>query len=160
MNKIAVALISGYQQYISPRKGFSCAYRILHGDESCSHYIKRMFIEQDFSRAIAAAGQRFKACKEANQILKLQAVSNSENEEDLKEQENLVKDKPPKLKLKDSYKKKSNCRNTIENIDCCTYEILECDGCVPELECDGCIPELECGNCGLDFSPDCGSFGG
>ncbi len=44
MNKIAVALISGYQEYISPRKGFSCAYRILHGDESCSHYIKRMFL--------------------------------------------------------------------------------------------------------------------
>ncbi len=160
MNKIAVALISGYQQYVSPRKGFSCAYRILYGDESCSNYIKRMFIEQDFSGAIAAARQRFKACKEANQILKLQAVSNYENEEDLKDKEKLVKNKPPKLKVKDSYKRKSNCRKTIENIDCCTYEILECDGCVPELECDGCIPELECGSCDLDCSPDCGSCGG
>ncbi|MGD1700865.1 membrane protein insertion efficiency factor YidD [Dapis sp. BLCC M229] len=153
MNKIAVALISGYQQYISPRKGFSCAHRILYGDESCSHYIKRMFIEQDFSGAITAANQRFKACKEANQILKLGAISNSENEEDfdLKDKENLVKNKPPKLKLKDNYKRKSNCSRVRKNIDCCSYEILECDDC---------FPELECGSCNLDCSPDCGSCGG
>ena len=30
MNKIAVALISGYQQYVSPRKGFSCGDKILY----------------------------------------------------------------------------------------------------------------------------------
>ncbi|MGD1716834.1 membrane protein insertion efficiency factor YidD [Dapis sp. BLCC M172] len=150
MNKIAVALISGYQQYVSPRKGFSCAHRILYGDESCSHYIKRMFMEQDFSEAIAAARQRFKACKEANQILKLQAVSNSENEEDLKDKEKLVKDKLPQLKVKDRDKRKSNSSRVRENIYCC-YEILECDDCLPELECDGCFPELECGSCDLDL---------
>ncbi|WP_143437983.1 hypothetical protein [Hydrocoleum sp. CS-953] len=65
-----------------------------------------MFIEQDFSRAIEAARQRFKACKEANQILKLQAVSNSENEEDLKDKEKFVKDKLPQLKVKDRDKRK------------------------------------------------------
>ncbi|OZH53595.1 hypothetical protein AFK68_16550 [Hydrocoleum sp. CS-953] len=80
--------------------------RILYGDDSCSNYIKRMFIEQDFSRAIEAARQRFKACKEANQILKLQAVSNSENEEDLKDKEKFVKDKLPQLKVKDRDKRK------------------------------------------------------
>ncbi len=151
MNKIAITLIGGYQQYISPIKGFSCAHRILYGEESCSNYIKRMFIEQDFSGAMEAARQRFKACKEANQILKLEAVSNSENEEDLKNKENLVKNKPPKFKSKNSYKRKSNCSKMIENINCSPYEILECDDC---------IPELECGSCDLDCSPDFGSCGG
>ncbi|RQH23269.1 membrane protein insertion efficiency factor YidD [Okeania hirsuta] len=135
MNKIAVALIDGYQQYISPRKGFSCAHRILYNDESCSHYIKRMFIEQDFSGAIQAARQRFKACKEANQILKLQAVS---------------------------LEKKSKKKQGSKLINCCGDVAEEsCECALPDCNCNDCdFPELDCGSCELDCSPDfdcCGS---
>lgn len=133
MNKIAVALIGGYQQYISPRKGFSCAHRILYNDESCSHYIKRMFMEQDFSRAIQAAHQRFKACKEANEILKLQAVS---------------------------YEKKSKKKHS-KFIDFCG-DVGEdsCESALPDCNCNGCdFPELDCGSCELDCSPNFDSCG-
>ncbi|RQH36667.1 membrane protein insertion efficiency factor YidD [Okeania hirsuta] len=135
MNKIAVALIDGYQQYISPRKGFSCAHRILYNDESCSHYIKRMFIEQDFSGAIQAARQRFKTCcKEANQILKLQAVS---------------------------LEKKSKKKQPSKFINCCGDVAEEsCESALPNCNCDSCdFPELDCGSCELDCSPDFGSCG-
>ncbi|NET41406.1 membrane protein insertion efficiency factor YidD [Okeania sp. SIO2B3] len=135
MNKIAVALIDGYQQYISPRKGFSCAHRILYNDESCSQYIKRMFMEQDLSGAIQAARQRFKACKEANQILKLQAVS---------------------------LEKKSKKKQGSKFINCCGDVAEEsCESVLPDCNCNDCdFPELDCGSCELDCSPDfdcCGS---
>ncbi|NEP86993.1 MAG: membrane protein insertion efficiency factor YidD [Okeania sp. SIO2C2] len=133
MNKIAVALIDGYQQYISPRKGFSCAHRILYNDESCYQYIKRMFMEQDFSGAIQAARQRFKACKEANQTLKLQAVSRE---------------------------KKSKKKQDSKLINCCGDVAEEsCECALPD--CNNCdFPELDCGSCELDCSPNfdcCGS---
>ncbi|MDJ0552910.1 MAG: membrane protein insertion efficiency factor YidD [Microcoleaceae cyanobacterium MO_207.B10] len=146
MNKIAVVLISGYQKYISQRKGFACAYRVLYNGESCSEYIKRMFIEQDLSRAIKAANHRFKACKKANQIIKLQAISNSEkSEKSGKNQPRKVKTK----KVKDASQKRLNCNRTIQNIDCCYLEMLECSDCT--------FPELDCGSCRLDSTPDCGS---
>lgn len=146
LSQVAIAVINGYQTYISPRKGFACSHRILFGGESCSDYIKRMFIEQDLSGSIQAARQRFGACKEANQILKSQAVTNSENEE------NPDKNQPRKLKVKDTSKRELNSGNGRQNIDCCCYEILECNDCVFP-ECGDCIPELNC-------SPDCGSCGG
>jgi hypothetical protein len=31
LRQLAVASISGYQKHISPRKGFSCAHRVLYG---------------------------------------------------------------------------------------------------------------------------------
>jgi len=33
-------LISLYQRYVSPYKGFRCAHRVLHGGDSCSEYIQ------------------------------------------------------------------------------------------------------------------------
>ncbi|MGB3508332.1 MAG: membrane protein insertion efficiency factor YidD [Microcoleaceae cyanobacterium] len=143
--KIAVTLISGYQKYISPRKGFSCAHRVLYDGESCSEYIKRMFIEQDLSRAIKVANHRFTACKKAHQIIKLKAISNSEKSE--KSQKNPAR----KVKVKDTSKQRLNCSRAIQNIDCCYLEMLECNDCV--------FPELDCDSCGLDCSPDCGSCG-
>jgi uncharacterized protein len=37
MKSFALAVIRLYQSYISPRKGFSCAYRVHTGHASCSH---------------------------------------------------------------------------------------------------------------------------
>jgi putative component of membrane protein insertase Oxa1/YidC/SpoIIIJ protein YidD len=38
INKLAINSITAYQQYISPHKGYCCAYRILSGEPSCSAY--------------------------------------------------------------------------------------------------------------------------
>lgn len=67
---IAINSIATYQSYISPRKGFACAHRILHGDESCSMYVKRILGEETLMSAIQLSRQRFKACFAANQSLK------------------------------------------------------------------------------------------
>ncbi|TAN85469.1 MAG: membrane protein insertion efficiency factor YidD [Phormidium sp. SL48-SHIP] len=65
-----VALIDLYQTYISPRKGYSCAYRILHQGESCSCYVKNSLLETDLMSAISRSRQRFRDCHEAAKILK------------------------------------------------------------------------------------------
>lgn len=36
MRRLALAAIAGYQRYLSPHKGFCCAYRVHTGRHSCS----------------------------------------------------------------------------------------------------------------------------
>jgi putative component of membrane protein insertase Oxa1/YidC/SpoIIIJ protein YidD len=69
---IVVFLISFYQRFLSPLKGFSCAYRVYHDSPSCSAYVKQVFLEQDFKVAIAMANQRFDECEKANRLLQAQ----------------------------------------------------------------------------------------
>lgn len=67
--KTAAFLISGYQKYLSPRKGYSCAHRVLYSGESCSQYVKRTILEQGLINAVYLSRQRFTACKSAHLIL-------------------------------------------------------------------------------------------
>jgi putative component of membrane protein insertase Oxa1/YidC/SpoIIIJ protein YidD len=67
---LAIIAISGYQRFISPHKGFSCAHRVLYGCDSCSQYFKRVIAEEGIFAAIANAKGRFQECREANEILK------------------------------------------------------------------------------------------
>ena len=67
---VALNAISAYQQHISPIKGFSCPHRLLHGDESCSEYVKRMFTEQSLVSAVQSSVQRFRDCTAASHALK------------------------------------------------------------------------------------------
>jgi putative component of membrane protein insertase Oxa1/YidC/SpoIIIJ protein YidD len=69
VNQTAIAAITGYQKYLSPRKGFSCAYRVLHNTDSCSQYIKKLIAKYGIIDAIPLARQRFKSCKNSSLIL-------------------------------------------------------------------------------------------
>ncbi|MBW4469874.1 MAG: membrane protein insertion efficiency factor YidD [Stenomitos rutilans HA7619-LM2] len=77
----ASTFISIYQKQISPRKGFSCAYRVLHRSESCSQYTKRVISEFGIGQAIPLIRQRFQACKAANQTLKAQGCRFTKQQE-------------------------------------------------------------------------------
>jgi len=70
VNQTAIAAITGYQKYISPRKGFSCAYRVLQNSDSCSQYIKKLIAKYGIIDAIPLARKRLKACRNAYIILK------------------------------------------------------------------------------------------
>jgi putative component of membrane protein insertase Oxa1/YidC/SpoIIIJ protein YidD len=69
--QVGVTAITGYQKHISPHKGFACAHRVLHGGESCSQYFKRVIAHDGFRAALIKSRERFQACKQANQILRL-----------------------------------------------------------------------------------------
>lgn len=151
VRQIAVASISGYQKYISPKKGFSCAHRVLYGGESCSQYIKRAIAQRGLSQGIKAAGHRFAACKNANKILKARYHSQS-NDENPNSQDN------DRTKLqKEISRRNSNCQN-----DCCnTLSELNCDILDRGLDCGiskcGSAPDCSCADCSsLDCSgADC-----
>ena len=72
-DRLAVLSIAGYQKYLSPHKGFACAYRLLHNEHSCSQYIKDQIQERGLLQAIPLARQRFQACREAKITLQNQS---------------------------------------------------------------------------------------
>lgn len=69
MKYIAVFLINLYQQYISPYKGFCCAYASLYGGNSCSQAIKLILIEEGCLRGYSMSQSRFRDCRNANEEL-------------------------------------------------------------------------------------------
>jgi putative component of membrane protein insertase Oxa1/YidC/SpoIIIJ protein YidD len=169
---VAVTAISGYQRFISPHKGFSCAHRVLYGCESCSQYFKRVIAEEGLMIAIGNAQGRFQECREANNILKARrercrnrqayvakriqrhaivTMSNTASSSDAPDEENIPanpeenqQDQKPKIGGSQwSKKRRSAPQNDAQNNS--NY----CDA----LDC------LDCANCadGLDLLPNnCG----
>ena len=74
LTRAAVLGINGYQRYLSPYKGFSCAYRVHHREVSCSHYVKRVALEEGLLGARAKVRERFQACRDAHLALRAQAA--------------------------------------------------------------------------------------
>jgi putative component of membrane protein insertase Oxa1/YidC/SpoIIIJ protein YidD len=66
----ATQFIHVYQNYLSPRKGFSCAYTKLHGRESCSEYFRLAVKQYGVAKAIPLFRQRLRDCKQAHTTLK------------------------------------------------------------------------------------------
>ncbi len=73
--KIAIDAIAAYKTYISPRKGFACAHRLVKGGESCSTYIKHLLGQETLMSAVQLSRQRFKACAAASYTLKATSSS-------------------------------------------------------------------------------------
>jgi putative component of membrane protein insertase Oxa1/YidC/SpoIIIJ protein YidD len=65
---LAVASINGYQKYVSPYKGYSCAYRVEFGKASCSGYAKSAINEHGLFVGVLELGNRFKHCHYAHTI--------------------------------------------------------------------------------------------
>jgi uncharacterized protein len=59
----AISLIELYQRYISPRKGYVCACRVLHGGSGCSGFAKQAISELGISGGIRALKRRFEQCR-------------------------------------------------------------------------------------------------
>lgn len=70
--QLAVQTIAFYQRYLSPLKGFHCAHRRLHGGLSCSEYVKQTIAAQGIKRSLPLCRERFRACRSAHEILKVQ----------------------------------------------------------------------------------------
>ncbi|PQV62949.1 hemolytic domain-containing protein [Abditibacterium utsteinense] len=66
-----------YQRHISPRKGWRCAYSVLHGGAGCSGAVKRAVRQQGWCKAALLARQRFRDCKLAAQMLGAQNGTDS-----------------------------------------------------------------------------------
>jgi len=72
--KLALGGIWAYQQYISPNKGFRCAYAIRHGGTGCSGYVKHAIRDQGLWHALPDIRQRFRDCRAAYNQIKADCV--------------------------------------------------------------------------------------
>ena len=98
MNKLAIILITLYQKYISPHKGYCCAYSSFYKKDSCSKSIKKIIINKGIVRGWSDIKGQFEACSLAYEKIQ------NENK----------KDKNKKKKDKDSWCDFSPC----EAINC------------------------------------------
>jgi putative component of membrane protein insertase Oxa1/YidC/SpoIIIJ protein YidD len=69
IKKVIITLIEIYQKYISPHKGYCCAYRVYHGDLSCSEYAKKSLQSKKLYLAMKDIRSRFYACKDAKNYI-------------------------------------------------------------------------------------------
>ncbi len=178
---LAVTAISGYQKFISPHKGFSCAHRVLYGCESCSQYFKQVIAEEGIITAIARARERFQGCREANEILKKRrsqckatrnyyasrfatnvVAINSENLEEPDIPEDSATTNPPKLGGSQwSSKRRSQPKNQSNNNrnDNNCGDWMDCADCadgISVLDCNNLsCPNLGCGNADCLSGMDC-----
>ena len=62
MKHIALAIIIFYRRFVSPYKGFSCAYRAYSGRSSCSAYGYRAIERHGIFTGVALIKRRLKRC--------------------------------------------------------------------------------------------------
>ncbi|WP_299146157.1 membrane protein insertion efficiency factor YidD [uncultured Tateyamaria sp.] len=65
LSRAALSGIWAYQRFVSPRKGFSCAYRVAHGGTGCSGFAKAHIRDHGLLAALPVIRRRFAACKAA-----------------------------------------------------------------------------------------------
>jgi putative component of membrane protein insertase Oxa1/YidC/SpoIIIJ protein YidD len=61
----AVRAIDAYQRYISPFKGYRCAYGAVWGGQSCSRYAQRAITRAGLRRGLLLLRRRLHACAHA-----------------------------------------------------------------------------------------------
>ena len=66
---LAAWLIGLYQRFLSPHKGYRCAYGVLYGQDSCSQAIKHTVLTNGVLAGLRALCGQFRACKEASLLL-------------------------------------------------------------------------------------------
>ncbi len=76
MKFIVLTLINIYQKYISHRKGYKCAYGVLHGNGTCSSKIKTIVVNAKHLRDYSEISAQFVACNQA----KTQLLSERKND--------------------------------------------------------------------------------
>jgi putative component of membrane protein insertase Oxa1/YidC/SpoIIIJ protein YidD len=137
IDAIAVGAIGGYQRYLSPHKGFSCAHRLLYRGESCSQYTKRVIREEGWQVAHRQLKLRLVECKAADRILKSR-------------QQLMFAAPPPTEETDETEAKPPNRYRRRKRDDAVQCGNFGCDVC-------GEVGSVlsSCGDCG-----DCGSCGG
>ncbi|HEY9726224.1 MAG TPA: membrane protein insertion efficiency factor YidD [Chroococcales cyanobacterium] len=155
----ASALITSYQKHISPKKGFSCAHRVLHGGESCSGYIKRTILEQGLMRAIPLSRRRFRACKAASQVLNTRRTAWQRMQVEDDGNENADSDEQSQASKKianGNFRNSSTSNPGARNSFCSDTSCLD----TPCSDCD-CTGLTDCGtlSCdGVSTIPDCSAI--
>jgi putative component of membrane protein insertase Oxa1/YidC/SpoIIIJ protein YidD len=126
ISPLACWLIEIYQRYISPRKGFCCAYRVRYRRrDSCSQYAKRAISKLGLLPGVRILRRRFEKCGHASRVLAYE----------------------PKREKNDARQDSSRYADCGSNFD----PGVTCDAC----DCIGAAPDVMsgCDVGGCDLSP-------
>ena len=63
---VCLLIISFYQRFLSPIKGFNCAHHRLHQGDTCSNAIKKILIEEPLGDIVNLSRSRFRECHAAS----------------------------------------------------------------------------------------------
>lgn len=74
ISPISLWLIRFYQKYISPRKGYRCAYSVEYGGPGCSGAVKSIISEHGLFSGWPLIQERFDNCRDANEKRKKRRV--------------------------------------------------------------------------------------
>ena len=66
LGQLMVALIRGYQRFLSPYKGYACAHRVKFGGASCSEYGRQVLASEGWRAGLVKLRGRFRACHAAS----------------------------------------------------------------------------------------------
>lgn len=119
MRHFFIFLITVYQKYISPYKGFRCAYGCYHKTLSCSAIIKNIITEQGLLAGWPLIKQQFKQCQTAYSLL----INDDEQP-------------PPPQNESSCYNKlKKEAKECAQEASCRCVGDIGSD-CIPDLPCD------------------------
>jgi putative component of membrane protein insertase Oxa1/YidC/SpoIIIJ protein YidD len=143
-----------YQKYLSPHKGFSCAYRVYHRGLSCSQYCKEMILERGPIAAITPIRQRFRDCKQAAQEIRAQRHFSQGN----RPRDHINYSDQPRRSEDPNKQQRTchldGCRSNRCDIDPCQPDcvLLGCELVTPDL-CDlggaDCLSGADCFSCSI-----------
>ena len=143
-SKLALGAIWGYQQFISPYKGFRCAYAAHHGGTGCSGYAKYAIRDHGLWRALPIIRQRLRDCRVAYDEIKASCTCRDETLSDEERAE------------LDARRRKDKKSGKCDNCHCgdCAPMPGGClgggraassnNGCIDLNPCDG---DIGCGSC-------------
>lgn len=67
--RVVDAAIAGYQRWLSPRKGYTCAHLVAEGGRSCSAVVRSIVAERGVLGGIIPTVVQFRACYRAAAML-------------------------------------------------------------------------------------------
>lgn len=70
LGRAAIVAIRGYQNYVSPYKGFVCAHRARHGGLSCSEFAREAIAGEGLRAGLRALRSRLAECREAAGLIR------------------------------------------------------------------------------------------
>jgi putative component of membrane protein insertase Oxa1/YidC/SpoIIIJ protein YidD len=119
--------ITAYQNWISPYKGFRCAYSVLQGGTGCSGYAKWQIKALGLLPALPKIRARFQACRAAMETLQRKRTK-ANRKRKTEQKRKADKQRPEDGCTCDFPSLPRNCRRPADAFDCNTCD-LPCDVC-------------------------------
>lgn len=166
-SKLALGGIWTYQQYISPKKGFRCAYSVAHGGTGCSGFAKHAIRDHGLWRALPAIRQRFRDCRAAYEDIRTNCSCNTSAPDDAQddqpiseaERKELLRRRKRELRKRDR-RSRDRCCDTCDCFGsaCAPSPLGYFGGCFGGAARGGASKSLDLNPCDGDgCGVDCGS---